>query len=258
MEYRNSILEDVQDRSITRSINSGIDDLVTDKVTIQVDDSVQQIVQNEISVSTNFKVENISQQISNGNLNYSSSSSYKENSLSVYYNGMNVTFDVIENGDRSFSFKDDYSSIISDGDIIILSYLDTSDAASESTSGRSSILTSGIYNYVNSPTVSSPQIDLDCSNALDFYLSNLSYNISPNFTNLSIPSNSKAKINLFISQGSSPYGISSIRIGGVQKSIAWKNGLEPNTSSESKSAFSFEILYLDSEYIILGELVEFS
>ena len=77
-----------------------------------------------ISNNLTLKVENISSQItSNGKLDYSTANKYIENSLSVYYNGLQVASDISETGERSFSFNSDYSSIINSEDVLIATYV---------------------------------------------------------------------------------------------------------------------------------------
>ena len=67
--------------------------------------------------------EDISSQITNGKvLNYTSSNNFKANSLSVFYNGLNITKDITQNSDVGFSLPSDYQSIITSGDSLLLVY----------------------------------------------------------------------------------------------------------------------------------------
>ena len=66
--------------------------------------------------------DNLSDSINDGGLNYTTSSNYNETSLSVYYNGLNVTNDIVNKTDNTFSLHSDYSSVIKNGDSIIAIY----------------------------------------------------------------------------------------------------------------------------------------
>ena len=103
LEFRTQLIEDSEERSISNSI---------------------EIVQS--GGSANLFIENISNQLASGKIDYTISNTYNRRSLSVYYNGLNVSSDITEvrtNGSyNSFTFKTEYASFISENDIIIISY----------------------------------------------------------------------------------------------------------------------------------------
>lgn len=80
-------------------------------------DSIQSISGNSI-IS-----EDISSQLENSKiLNYISTNNFKDGSLSVFYNGLNITKDITINSDNDFSLPSEYQSIISVGDSLLLIY----------------------------------------------------------------------------------------------------------------------------------------
>jgi len=66
--------------------------------------------------------ENLSDSINDGKLEYTTSSDYHTTSLSVYYNGLNATNDIVNKTDNTFRLHSDYSSVIKNGDSIIAIY----------------------------------------------------------------------------------------------------------------------------------------
>ena len=72
--------------------------------------------------TTVLLTDNLSQDVQDGKLNYDTSSNYNLTSLSVYYNGLNVTNDIQNKTESSFELNSDYSNIIKNGDSIIAIY----------------------------------------------------------------------------------------------------------------------------------------
>ena len=91
----------------------------------QINDDITVIQNIANNVTLSLIVEDLKSSIENGKLNYSLSSKFKEGSLCVYVNGLQVSTDVVELEDRTgFSLNSDYSSIIDTEDTsIIASYV---------------------------------------------------------------------------------------------------------------------------------------
>ena len=109
---------------LAKDPNTGIVSVRTEILEDTIVKSISNTVITNISTSLTMKVENISTQVtSNGKLNYLTTNKYIDNSLNVYYNGLQVAADISETGDKAFSFNGDYSSIINPNDVLIVSYI---------------------------------------------------------------------------------------------------------------------------------------
>lgn len=102
LETRTQILEDTEVRAITNNVT------------------------NTIETNLSIQIEDISDQISAGTLNYEVSQNYQPQSLAVYYNGLMISSDIESKTDSGFTIINDYSSIINSGDTLIVSYVPSS------------------------------------------------------------------------------------------------------------------------------------
>ena len=66
--------------------------------------------------------DNLSGSINDSKLEYTTSSKYHDTSLSVYYNGLNITNDIVNKTENTFRLHVDYSNVIKNGDSIIAIY----------------------------------------------------------------------------------------------------------------------------------------
>jgi hypothetical protein len=96
LELRTKIVEDTEFRYITES----------------------SVTQTQASLI----IEDLSEQIIPEKLIYDTKYYYRPNSISVYYNGLNITADISQVGPYSFSLSNDYTSIIHTNDKLLIVY----------------------------------------------------------------------------------------------------------------------------------------
>jgi hypothetical protein len=96
LELRTKIVEDTEFRYITES----------------------SVTQTQASLI----IEDLSEQIIPEKLIYDTKYYYRPNSISVYYNGLNITADISQVGPYSFSLSDEYANIIHTNDKLLIVY----------------------------------------------------------------------------------------------------------------------------------------
>jgi len=67
-------------------------------------------------------VENLTNSIIENKLEYSTSNNFLRNSLCVFYNGLNITNDLVNVSSNSFSLKSDYTGVIVPEDTLLALY----------------------------------------------------------------------------------------------------------------------------------------
>lgn len=72
--------------------------------------------------TTVLLTDNLSDSVQDSKISYNTSSNYNLSSLSVYYNGLNITNDIKSKTESSFEVSSEYSNIIKNGDSIIAIY----------------------------------------------------------------------------------------------------------------------------------------
>ena len=110
---KNEFIDVSLEESRFKTVSSDTIDQINNDITV-----IENIANN---VTLSLIVEDLQSSIENGKLDYSLSSKFKENSLCVYVNGLQVSIDVVEFEDRTgFSLKSDYSNIIDVEDTSII------------------------------------------------------------------------------------------------------------------------------------------
>jgi hypothetical protein len=82
-------------------------------------------------------------------------------------------------------------------------------------------------------------------------------NFTANFTNLSTTTNRLTEITLIIEQGITPYSVSAVQIAGVAQSIKWQGGTPPTTTANKIEYYTFDLLRVNSAWIVTSRLASY-
>ena len=116
----------------------------------------------------------------------------------------------------------------------------------------------GVEEKFDTLTSSTGTVTHDCSNGHVFYHTGAAGDITANFTNLGLTAEYGTNLTVIINQGSTPYEVTAVQIGGVAQTINWQGGSAPTGNANGIDSFSFTILNDGGSYVVLGQMVDFT
>jgi len=116
----------------------------------------------------------------------------------------------------------------------------------------------GVSEKFSSLTGATGVVTHDCDNGHIFYHSSISADFTANFTNLGLSTNYSTTLTLILNQGATAYIPSALQIGGSAQTINWQGGSAPIGTVNGIDAVSFTVLEVSGNYVVLGQLVDFT
>ena len=120
------------------------------------------------------------------------------------------------------------------------------------------IIEDGVSERFSSLTGATGVVTHDCDNGHIFYHSSISANFTANFTNLGLSTNYGTTLTLILDQGATARIPSAVQISGSAQTINWQGGSAPTGTNNGVDAVSFTILRVSGNYVVLGQLVDFT
>ena len=120
------------------------------------------------------------------------------------------------------------------------------------------IFDAGVSEKFSSLTGATGVVTHDCDNGHIFYHSSISANFTANFTNLGLSTNYGTTLTLILDQGATARIPSAVQISGSAQTINWQGGSEPAGTNNGVDAVSFTIFRVSGNYVVLGQLVDFT
>ena len=120
------------------------------------------------------------------------------------------------------------------------------------------IIEDGVSEKFSSLTGATGVVTHDCDNGHIFYHSSISANFTANFTNLGLSTNYGTTLTLILDQGATARIPSAVQISGSAQTINWQGGSEPTGTNNGVDAVSFTIFRVSGNYVVLGQLVDFT
>jgi hypothetical protein len=90
-----------------------------------------------------------------------------------------------------------------------------------------------------------------------FYHTNVASNFTANFTNYPVNANTSYTTTLLIQQGSTPYIPNAVEINNASQNIYWVGTVDPTGSATKLDAFTFNLFYTGSAWIVTGSWVSY-
>jgi hypothetical protein len=118
IESKSFVLEDEQEKSVSRSILNSIDETIRDYVDTAIDETITDIVINNISANVDY----VTEVLTDSNKLYTTSFPYVDDSISIFLNGINVTSDSTLQTDTTFILHNDYFPL-NESDKVFVSYV---------------------------------------------------------------------------------------------------------------------------------------
>lgn len=120
------------------------------------------------------------------------------------------------------------------------------------------IFDAGVSEKFSSLTGATGVVTHDCDNGHIFYHTSISADFTANFTNLVLNTNYGTTLTLILDQGATARIPTAVQIGGSAQNINWQGGLVPTGTNNGVDAVSFTILRVSGNYVVLGQLVNFT
>ena len=120
------------------------------------------------------------------------------------------------------------------------------------------IFDAGVSEKFSSLSGATGVVTHDCDNGHIFYHTSISADFTANFTNLGLSTNYGTTLTLILDQGATARIPSVVQIGGVAQTINWQGGSQPTGTNNGVDAVSFTILRVSGNYVVLGQLVDFT
>lgn len=120
------------------------------------------------------------------------------------------------------------------------------------------VIEDGVSERFSSLTGATGVVTHDCDNGHIFYHSSISADFTANFTNLGLSSNYGTTLTLILDQGATARIPSAVQISGSAQTINWQGGSAPSGTNNGVDAVSFTILRVSGNYVVLGQLVDFT
>ena len=120
------------------------------------------------------------------------------------------------------------------------------------------VIEDGVSEKFSSLTGATGVVTHDCDNGHIFYHSSISANFTANFTNLGLSTNYGTTLTLILDQGATARIPSAVQISGSAQTINWQGGSAPTGTNNGVDAVSFTILRVSGNYVVLGQLVDFT
>ena len=120
------------------------------------------------------------------------------------------------------------------------------------------IIEDGVSEKFSSLTGATGVVAHDCDNGHIFYHTSISADFTANFTNLGLSTNYGTTLTLILDQGATARIPSAVQIGGSAQTINWQGGSAPTGTNNGVDAVSFTILRVSGNYVVLGQLVDFT
>ena len=120
------------------------------------------------------------------------------------------------------------------------------------------VIEDGVSEKFSSLTGATGVVTHDCDNGHIFYHSSISADFTANFTNLGLSTNYGTTLTLVLAQGATAYIPSNVQISGSAQTINWQGGSAPAGTVNGVDAVSFTILRVSGNYVVLGQLVDFT
>ena len=120
------------------------------------------------------------------------------------------------------------------------------------------VIEDGVSEKFSSLTGATGVVTHDCDNGHIFYHSSISADFTANFTNLGLSTNYGTTLTLVLAQGATAYIPSALQIAGSAQTINWQGGSAPAGTVNGVDAVSFTILRVSGNYVVLGQLVDFT
>ena len=120
------------------------------------------------------------------------------------------------------------------------------------------VIEDGVSEKFSSLTGATGVVTHDCDNGHIFYHSSISADFTANFTNLGLSTNYATTLTLVLAQGATAYIPSALQIAGSAQTINWQGGSAPAGTVNGVDVVSFTILRVSGNYVVLGQLVDFT
>jgi len=120
------------------------------------------------------------------------------------------------------------------------------------------IIEDGVSEKFSSLSGATGVVTHDCDNGHIFYHSSISADFTANFTNLGLSTNYGTTLTLILDQGATARIPSAVQISGSAQTINWQGGSAPTGTNNGVDAVSFTILRVSGNYVVLGQLVDFT
>ncbi len=133
--------------------------------------------------------------------------------------------------------------------------LDTND---KSINGGLKLADGGIIETFDNISGSASSVTLNLNTSHSLFITGATNNKTLALTNLSLANKEATNITVIWNQGSTPYMINSLTIGGISAYINWQGGSLPSGTANGKDIISFSIYSTGSSYFIMGQSVSYS
>lgn len=114
--------------------------------------------------------------------------------------------------------------------------------------------TQELVNAVAAPT--STQV-FDWLNGAVFYVTGITTNFTANITNLPLTANRSYVVAFVLVQGSTPYMLNALQVGGSATTIRWNNATAPTGTANRWELVSFVMIYTGVSWIALGNFTSY-
>lgn len=90
-----------------------------------------------------------------------------------------------------------------------------------------------------------------------FYVTGMTTNFTANITNLPVTSNRSYVVAFVLVQGSTPYMLNALQIGGSPNTILWNNATLPTGTANRWEIVSFVMIYTGVSWITVGNFTSY-
>jgi hypothetical protein len=114
--------------------------------------------------------------------------------------------------------------------------------------------TQELVNAVAAPTSTQA---FDWNTGSIFYVTGITTNFTANITNLPVTANRSYVVAFVLVQGSTPYMLNALQVGGSATTIRWNNATAPTGTANRWELVSFVMIYTGSSWIALGNFTSY-
>jgi hypothetical protein len=131
------------------------------------------------------------------------------------------------------------------------------------TTSTSALLISGLTTLqqtsevIQALTGSTGTVTHDWSQGAIWYHTSVGSSFTVNFTNVPTTNNRSNVSTVIISQGATPYSVLAVQIAGAAQTVKWLGGSAPPTVANRTEAYTFDLLYVGSTWVVTGSLASY-
>lgn len=110
---------------------------------------------------------------------------------------------------------------------------------------------------VNTVAAPSSTQEFNWNNGSVFYVTGITANFTANIINLPVTANRSYVVAFVLVQGSTPYMLNALQVGGASTTIQWNNASAPTGTANRWELVSFVLIYTGASWIALGNFTSY-